>query len=111
MWLEVPYWIDRVWVSKECVCFACDHSVRQDAQTICFICGVCMSDVISSLKSLRAGSQVFALVMFVSLCDFAYSVVGKESAVAMHRTPCYVVLVCHQYGVCKNYVGSVYVVV
>ena len=27
----------------------------------------------------------------------------------MHLTLWYVVLVCHQYGVCKNYVGSVYV--
>ena len=34
----------------------------------------CMLEVISSFKNLRAGSQVFALV--VSLCDFAYYVVG-----------------------------------
>ena len=27
----------------------------------------------------------------------------------MHLSPWYVVLVCHQYDVCKNYVGSVYV--
>ena len=27
----------------------------------------------------------------------------------MHLTLWYVVLVCHQYYVCKNYVGSVYV--
>ena len=27
----------------------------------------------------------------------------------MHPALWYVVLVCHQYGVCKNYVGSVYV--
>ena len=27
----------------------------------------------------------------------------------MHLALCYVVLVCHQYNVCKNYVGSVYV--
>ena len=27
----------------------------------------------------------------------------------MHIALCYVVLVCHQHYVCKNYVGSVYV--
>ena len=43
-----------------------------------------MSEVISSFRSLRAGSQVFALLMLF-------------------------LLVCHQYDVCKNYVGSVYV--
>ena len=30
-------------------------------------------------------------------------------AAAMHLALWYVVLVCHQYDVCKNYVGSVYV--
>ena len=44
-----------------------------------------------------------------SLCDFAYSVVGEEHAVDMHLTLWYVVVVCHQYDVCKEYVGSVYV--
>ena len=41
---------------------------------LCF----CMSEVISSFRSLRAGSQVFAL------CDFAYYVFGYELAIAMH---------------------------
>ena len=36
-----------------------------------------MLEVISSIRSLRAGSQVFALLMFF-LCDFAYYVVGKS---------------------------------
>ena len=31
-----------------------------------------MSEVISSFKSLRAGSQVFALLMFFCVCDFPY---------------------------------------
>ena len=31
--------------------------------SICFVCGFCMSEVISSFKSLRARSQVFALLM------------------------------------------------
>ena len=34
---------------------------------------------------------------------------GYEPAVAVHLALWYVVLVCHQYDLCKNYVGSVYV--
>ena len=32
-----------------------------------------------------------------------------EPAIAMHLSLCYVVLVCHQYDVCENSVGSVYI--
>ena len=45
----------------------------------------------------------------ISLRDFAYYIFGQETAVAMHLTIWYVVLVCHQYDVCENSVGSVYV--
>ena len=38
MWLEVLYWIDHVWSSKEYVCCACDSSERPDAPSICFVC-------------------------------------------------------------------------
>ena len=67
-----------------------------------------MSEVISSFRSLRAGSQVFALLMLF-LCDFAYYVFAQEPAIAMHLALWYVVLVCHQYDACENYVGSMYV--
>ena len=40
----------------------------------------------------------------VSLCDFAYFIF-----IAMHLSLWYVVLVCHQYDVCENSVGSVYI--
>ena len=33
----------------------------------------------------------------------------EEPAFAVHLALWYVVLVCHQYDVCKNYVSSVYV--
>ena len=46
---------------------------------LCF----CMSEVISSFRSLRAGSQVFALLMLF-LCDFAYYVFGQEPTVNWH---------------------------
>ena len=64
-----------------------------------------MSEVISSFRSLRAGSQVFSFLV----CDFAYYVFGEEPAIAMYLALWYVVLVCHQYDVCENYVGSVYI--
>ena len=71
---------------------------------LCF----CMSEVISSFRSLRAGSQVFALLMLF-LREFVYYVFGQEPAVAMHLALWYVLLVSHQYDVCETYVGSVYV--
>ena len=43
------------------------------------------------------------------MCDFAYYVFGQEPAIAMHLALWYVVIVCHQYDVCENSVGSVYV--
>ena len=61
MWLEVLYWIDHVWSSKECVCCACGPRERLDAPSICFVCVfVCRK---LSLRSLRAGSQMIALLM------------------------------------------------
>ena len=72
MWVEVLCWIDHVWSSNECACCACDPSVHLNRYCLCF----CMSEVISSFKNLRAGSQVVALPIVVSLCDFAYYVVG-----------------------------------
>ena len=59
MWLEVLYWINHVWSSIECVCCACGPSECLDTPSICF----CMSEVISSFRSLITGSQVFALFM------------------------------------------------
>ena len=35
VWVEVLWWIDHVWLSKECVCCACDPSVRLDAPSRC----------------------------------------------------------------------------
>ena len=66
-------WIAHVWYSKECACCACDPSVNLIVPSM-FLVYFCMSEVISSLKSLRAGAQVFGLLM-LSLCDFSYYVV------------------------------------
>ena len=51
--------IDRVWSSKECVCCACDPSVHLDVTSIFFMCVY----VISSFRSLKAGSQLFTLLV------------------------------------------------
>ena len=68
-----------------------------------------MSEGISLFKSFESWVTGVCSPYVVSLCDFAYYVFGKEPAVAMHLALWYVVLVCHQYDVSKNCVGSVYV--
>ena len=86
-------WIDHVWYSKECVCCACDPNERLSAPSICFVCVfVCR----------KLSPHV------ISLCDFAYYVIGKEPAIAIHLALWYGVLVCHQYDVCEKSVGSGY---
>ena len=67
-----------------------------------------MSEVISSFKSLRAGSQVSALLMLF-LCVILHTMWSGKSLQLLYILSWYVVLVCHQYYVCKNYIGSVYV--
>ena len=67
-----------------------------------------MSEVISLFKSLRAGSQVFALLM-LSLGVTLHTMWSGKGL----QPPCifphwHAVLVCHQYDACKNHVGSVY---
>ena len=63
MWLEVLYRIDHVWSFIDCVCYACGPSERLDAPSICFVCVFCISEVISSFRSLRAESQLYAFLM------------------------------------------------
>ena len=105
MWVEVLCWIDRVWSSTECVCCACDPSVHLSVPSICFVCVFVCRKLFPHLRVMRAGSQVFALLMlflWVTLHTIAI-------LIAVHLALWYGVLVCHQYDVCKNYVGSVYV--
>ena len=75
--MEVIYWIDHVRSSIECVCCACGPSERLDAPSICFACVFCMSEVVSSFRSLGAGSQVFALLMF--LCVILHTMSSGKS--------------------------------
>ena len=64
MWVAVLCWIDRVWSSKDCACCACDPNVYLNVPFYRFCLCFCMSEVISSFKSLRPGSHVFSLRMF-----------------------------------------------
>ena len=48
---------------KSSVCCACDPNERLSAPSICFVCVFVLSEVIPSFRSLRSGSQVFALLM------------------------------------------------
>ena len=65
-------WIDRVWSSKECACCVCDPSVHLTVPSIGFAYVFVCRKLSPQLRVLRAGSQVFALLM----CDFTYYVVG-----------------------------------
>ena len=63
---------------------------RLSAPSICFVCVFVCRKLSPHLVS-----------------DFAYYVFGQEPAVAVHLALWYVLLVCHQYDVCENYVDSV----
>ena len=49
------------------------------------------------------------VLLMLFLCVCAYYVVGLEPEIALHLTLWCIVFVCHQYDVCENSVGSVYV--
>ena len=69
VWVVVLCWIAHVWYSKECACCACDPSVNLIVPSM-FLVYFCMSEVISSLKSLRAGAHVLvsSCCLFVWFC-------------------------------------------
>ena len=65
---------------------------------LCF----CMSEVISSFKSLRAGSQVFALIVLF-VCVILHTMWSSKRLQLLCILPCIIIVhVCHQYDVCKN---------
>ena len=71
-------WIDRVLSSKECAWCACDTSVHLSVPSIGFVYVFCMSEFISSFKSLRTGSHVFALLMLF-LCVILHTMWSGKS--------------------------------
>ena len=64
--------------SKECACYACDHSVHLSVLYVGFVYVLCTSEVISSFKSLRDGSQVFAFRM-LSICVILHTMWSGKS--------------------------------
>ena len=68
----------------------------------------CMSEVIFSLKSVRAGSQVSALLMLF-MCMIVHTMSSGKSLQLLCILPLVCWLVCHQYAVCENFVGSMYI--
>ena len=78
MWVVVLCRIDRVWSSKECACCACDPSVHLSVRSVGLVCVFCMSEVISSFKSLRAGSQVSVFLMLF-LCVILHTMWSGNS--------------------------------
>ena len=64
MWVEVLGWIDHVRSSKECTYCICVPSIYLSVPSIGRFClCFCMSEVIPSFESLRAGSHVFECLM------------------------------------------------
>ena len=77
MWVGVLCCIDLVWSSNECACCVCDPSVHLSVPSIGFVC-FCMSEVIDSFKSLRAGSEMFALLILF-LCVILHTMWSVNS--------------------------------
>ena len=80
MWFEVLYWIDYVCMYglpyNVCVSLVVPVSVQMLLPYVC-VC-FCMSEVISSFRSLRTGSQVFSLLMLF-LCVILHTMSSGQS--------------------------------
>ena len=68
----------------ECACCVCDPSMHLSVPSIGFVYCLCMSEFISPFKGLRAGSQVFALlILFYVILHTMWS--GKSlQSIALH---------------------------
>ena len=109
MWLYLLYWIDHVWYSKERGCCTCGPSERLDAPSICFVCVFVCRKLSPSFRSLRVGSQVFALLMLF-LCVILYTMSSGKSLKLLCILPFGMLcLSAISMNVCENYVGSVYI--
>ena len=75
VWVVVLCWIDRLWSSKECASCACGPSVHLSVPSIGFVY-VLVSRKLS--HRLRVESRITGVCSpyVVSLCDFAYYMVG-----------------------------------
>ena len=98
MCVEVLCWVTMYGLSKN-VCFQC--ASKCSFHRFC----LCLLEVISSFRSLRAGSQVIALlILFLSvIVHTMWS--GNSLRLLCNLHFLYIVYVCHQ-NVCE--IGSVY---
>ena len=71
MWVEVL-------PKNECACCTCDPSVHLSVPSIGFVYVFVRPEVISSFRSVRAGSQVFALLMLF-LCVILHTMRSGKS--------------------------------
>ena len=71
---------------RTCVLFMLSHCASKCAFHGFCLCFFCMSEVISSFKSLRAGSQVFALLMLF-LCVILHTMFAGKSLQVMCILP------------------------
>ena len=94
VWSEVLCWIDYVWPSKECTCCACDPSVHLSVPSIGVVYVFVCRKLSPHLRVWELDHRWF-ISFVVSLCDFAYYVVGQEPAVAVHLTLWYIVFISH----------------
>ena len=67
--------MDVVWSSKECACCACDPSVHLSVHSIGFVCVFVCRKLSPHLRVWELDHDVCSPYV-VSLCDFAYYVVG-----------------------------------
>ena len=105
MWVEVLCRIDRVWSSKECAYCVCDPSVHLSVPSIGFVY-VCVYRKLS-FKSLKAGSQVFVLLMLF-LCVILHTMWSGKSLNLLCILTFGIVCLSAISIMLKNDVGSVY---
>ena len=100
------------WVVVSVMLYPCILCVAllMNSFVLCVAClTVFVSKFISSFKTLRAGSQVFALLMLF-LCVILHTMWSGKSLLLLCILPFGILcFVCHQNDVCENYIGSVYV--
>ena len=101
--------LDRPSMVFQRICVLCLWSYRASRCSFHMFClCFCMSEVISSFRSLRAGSQVCALLMLF-LCVIWHTMTSGKSLQLLCILPFGMLCLSAIRDVCENYVGSVYI--
>ena len=86
MWMEVLYWIDHVWYSKECMCCVCEmatHLAPWYVVLVCHQCDVCENSVGSVYIGGYSGLSESGLSVFRELCPVSFLVVDECPSVLL----------------------------